>query len=286
MPGTLFVVATPIGNLEDLTFRAKRILGEVALVAAEDTRRTAKLLAHYGIHCPTLSVREHNEHREAARIVQRLQQGQSVALVTDAGTPGISDPGARLVRAVRDAGLPVVPIPGASAVTAALSVCGFPADAFVFLGYPPSSGAARAEWFAALAEEDRVCVFFEAPHRVERTLADLQSTMGNQPIIIGRELTKKHEELVIRPSKEAGAAKLQSVGEFVIITGPRQSRPETLDVERAGALFGQLTSCGLAGQDAIDAIAGLLHVKPQAVRKTLKKRAIAARQRPDTRAEP
>ncbi|HSF99640.1 MAG TPA: 16S rRNA (cytidine(1402)-2'-O)-methyltransferase, partial [Vicinamibacterales bacterium] len=194
MAGTLFVVATPIGNLEDLSFRALRTLREVDLVAAEDTRRTAKLLARYEVRKPLVSLREHNEAREAPRLLGRLSEGTSIALVSDAGTPGISDPGARLVRAAREAGLPVVPIPGPSAITTALSVSGVSASEFVFLGFPPSSGPPRVNWLAKLATEDRTVVFFESPHRIERTIREILEV--KQPIYVHRELTKIHEDFV------------------------------------------------------------------------------------------
>ena len=195
MAGTLFVVATPIGNLEDLTFRALRTLREVDLIAAEDTRRTAKLLAHYEIRKPLVSLREHNETRETPRLIARLRAGENVALVSDAGTPTIADPGARLVRPSATRGLPVVPIPGATAIATLLSASGFSGDQFVFLGFPPSSGAARARWFHDLATETRVALFFEAPHRAKRTLEELLDYV-KRPIIVGRELTKVNEQLV------------------------------------------------------------------------------------------
>ena len=176
MTGTLFVVGTPIGNLEDLTFRALRTLKEVDVIAAEDTRRTSKLLAHYEVRKTLVSVHEHNEHRETPRILERLGRGDSVALVTDAGTPGIADPGARLVEAAHRAGVRVVPIPGPSAVATALSISGFNADEFVFMGFPPRSGRAREDWLRRLKGDSRVVVFFEAPHRIARTIADLSDT--------------------------------------------------------------------------------------------------------------
>src|SRR5665647_818468 len=180
MPGTLFVVATPIGNLEDLTFRARRILGEVDLIAAEDTRRTSKLLAHYEIRKPMVSLREHNEVRESPRLVVRMQAGESVALVTDAGTPGIADPGARLVKAARAGGVNIVPIPGPSAVVTAMSVSGAEAPEFSFFGFPPPKGTERKTWFRRLAETAHPSVFFEAPHRIEKTLSDCADYLVNQ----------------------------------------------------------------------------------------------------------
>src|SRR5262245_5571 len=199
MAGTLFVVATPIGNLEDLTFRALRTLKEVDLIAAEDTRRTAKLLAHYEIRKSVVSVREHNEAREAGRLVARLSSGESVAPVTDGGTPGLADPGAKVVAAARAAGIKVVPVPGASAITTALSASGLGEPEFVFMGFPPSSGTARTEWVAKLAKEQRVVVFFESPHRVNRTIGEITDKSSYRDIIVFRELTKIHESTVINP---------------------------------------------------------------------------------------
>lgn len=222
MPGVLYVVATPIGNLEDLTFRAKRILGSVRVIAAEDTRRTAKLLSHYDLHTPMISVREHNEAREAARIVERLRAGDDVALVSDAGTPGIADPGARVVKAVLESGLTVVPIPGASAVTAALSASGMDASQFVFLGFPPPKGQARQRWFEAAAAEPRTQVAFEAPHRIQRTLDELAKYV-RKPIIIFRELSKIHETLVYKPTNDIPVSNVATLGEFVLVIGPAEA---------------------------------------------------------------
>jgi 16S rRNA (cytidine1402-2'-O)-methyltransferase len=228
----LYVVATPIGNLEDITFRAVRTLGEVDLIAAEDTRRTAKLLSHYRISRPMVSLREHNEHRETPKLVARLAAGAAVALVSDAGTPGISDPGTRLVRATRDAGIRVVPIPGPSAVVAALSASGYPADRFRFLGFPPATGQARTEWFRVLAREADTVVFFEAPHRIKRTLSDLATWLVNRPYTCVREVTKLHEELVDRPISEAV---IPAIGEFTVVIGQSDQIPESED-ELAGAV--------------------------------------------------
>ncbi len=171
MPGTLFVVATPIGNLEDITVRALRILREVAVIAAEDTRRTAQLLARHAIATPTTSLHEHNEARKAGGLVERLLQGDSIALVSDAGTPTVSDPGGGLIRAALDAGIRVEPIPGASAVMAGLAASGLPTEAFGFLGFPPTRSKARSEWFGRLRTMRGTIVFFEAPHRIQSTLS-------------------------------------------------------------------------------------------------------------------
>ena len=218
--GVLYVVATPIGNLEDLTFRALRILQEVDLIAAEDTRRTARLLAHYQISKPLTSLREHNEARETPRLVQQLRAGSRVALVSDAGTPAIADPGARFVRDARAAGVSIVPIPGPSAITAALSISGLQASAFTFLGFPPASGSSRRHWFERLAQVEDVVVFFEAPHRVHRTLADLADISVNRPIYVHREITKVHEYF----GESTESEPIVDRGEFTIVVGPSDRR--------------------------------------------------------------
>jgi 16S rRNA (cytidine1402-2'-O)-methyltransferase len=241
MPGTLFVVATPIGNLEDVTFRALRTLREVDLIAAEDTRRTAKLLAHYEIRTPMVSLHEHNEFREAPRLVARLERGESIALVSDAGTPGIADPGARLVQAARAAGLTPVPIPGSSAITAALSVVGAIGTEFVFMGFPPPKGGERARWFERLRNERRTVVFFESPHRIVRTLEDSDRALADRPIDVLREITKINYELVKRPNNY-GRAEPIDVGEFVLVVHAIGS-PAISDESSAvsAELFGYMT---------------------------------------------
>ncbi|HKW00512.1 MAG TPA: 16S rRNA (cytidine(1402)-2'-O)-methyltransferase [Vicinamibacterales bacterium] len=278
MAGTLFVVATPIGNLEDLTFRALRTLREVDVIAAEDTRRTAKLLAHYEIRKPLVSLREHNETREAPRLIARLQKGESIALVSDAGTPSIADPGARLVRAVREAQLSVIPIPGATAVATLLSASGFSGDQFVFLGFPPSSGAARDRWFHQLATETRVALFFEAPHRAKRTLGDLLELV-KRPIIVGRELTKANEELVdIHNISDVG--KLRLIGEFVIIVaGETNDLHEVIDSKAVVAMFGQLTEFGRLDSDVAIKLTSLHFNIPAVTVKNLAKKARFAARR-------
>lgn len=230
MAGSLFVVATPIGNLEDLSFRALRTLREVDLVAAEDTRRTARLLAHYEVRKPLTSYREHNEARETPRLVARMKAGESVALVSDAGTPGISDPGARLVRAALAEGLKVVPVPGPSAITAALSASGLPADQFLFMGFPPSSGASRQRWLNQLATEARTVVLFESPHRIDRTLDDIKACCGNRPIVLGHEISKIYESFVILPNKQAEHGK-HAKGEFVVCVGPVSAETAQMEAD-------------------------------------------------------
>src|SRR5258706_3493419 len=196
MPGTLFVVATPIGNLEDISARALRILREAAVIAAEDTRRTAHLLARYAITTPTTSLHEHNERQKSAALIARLERGDAVALVSDAGTPTISDPGQRLIRQSIEAGIPVQAIPGPSAVLAALTVSGLLSDSFSFFGFPPSRSKARTEWFDRLRAVGGTAVFFEAPHRIRETLSTLQRLVGDCPVTVCREMTKAHETLV------------------------------------------------------------------------------------------
>ena len=226
----LYVVATPIGNLEDVTLRALRVLREVDVIAAEDTRRTRKLLARYEIHTPLTSYHEGNERAKAEALAQRLEAGESVALVSDAGTPTISDPGYRLVRAAADKGLPVTPVPGASAAVAALSVCGLATDRFVFQGFLPSRRGRRKEKLQELREDPRTAVYYEAPRRVRDTLSDMREVLGDRAALVGRELTKAHEEL-LRGTLSELAERLDRDaprGEFVIVVA---GRGETTDVD-------------------------------------------------------
>jgi 16S rRNA (cytidine1402-2'-O)-methyltransferase len=195
-PGVLYVVATPIGNLEDVTLRALRVLREVDLVAAEDTRRTRTLLTHHGIARPVTSYYDAVERRKAPALVARIVGGSSIALVTDAGTPGIADPGYHLVRAALAAGVSVVPIPGPSALTALVSVAGLPAERFAFEGFLPSRSAQRTARLRALAHEPRALLFYEAARRLTGFLADARSALGDREVVIGRELTKRFEEIV------------------------------------------------------------------------------------------
>ena len=222
MAGTLFVVATPIGNLEDISLRALRVLREVDLIAAEDTRRTAKLLSHYGIHTPTLSFHAHNSQARLPQLLKRLRAGESIALVTDAGTPGISDPGAELVAACRQEGVIVDPIPGASAALVAAVGSGFPLNSVTFLGFPPYKAKARSEWLRGLAASPETLVFFEAPHRIGSTLSDLREILGSRQICVGRELTKAHQEFLVGPADSDVFLAITRKGEFTIVIGPSQ----------------------------------------------------------------
>src|SRR4029453_8458385 len=212
--GTLFVVATPIGNLEDITVRALRVLREVALIAAEDTRRTAHLLARHAIATPTTSLHAHNEHKKTSSLVERLRSGDSIALVSDAGTPTISDPGGELVAAAVASGIRVEPIPGPSAILAALTASGLPYDSFAFLGFPPTQSKGRKAWFDRLIHVGGTIVFFEAPHQIPRPLSKFGKLGGTCHITLARELTKAHEELVRGPIDQRLARLPAERGEF------------------------------------------------------------------------
>lgn len=222
LPGTLYVVATPVGNLRDVTLRALDVLRSADVVAAEDTRVTSVLLRHYGIAARPLSIHEHNEARRAARIVDLLRAGKSVALVSDAGTPAVSDPGARLVAAVRDAGFAIVPIPGANAAVAAVSAAGLSAERFVFMGFLPAAAKARRELLATVAPLPFALVVYEAPHRVRDTVMRLVEALGSErTLVVAREITKKFETIARLPLGEApawfAAEANRERGEFVLI---------------------------------------------------------------------
>jgi 16S rRNA (cytidine1402-2'-O)-methyltransferase len=195
-PGCLYVVATPIGNREDITLRALNILGAVDLIAAEDTRKTGRFLARYNIRQPLISYHEHNEHERTPELIAKLKQNTSMALVCNAGTPGISDPGYRLVQAAIAAGLKVVPVPGVSAATAALSVAGLPTDSFVFIGFAPRKKARRLQQLSELAAEPRTLIFYESPRRITTLLQELADTLGDRRAVLTREMTKMHEEFI------------------------------------------------------------------------------------------
>jgi len=236
LPPALYVVATPIGNLGDITLRALDTLKLVDRVAAEDTRVSGQLLAHFSISKPLISIREHNERAAAEKVVAWIAAGEAVAYVSDAGTPAVSDPGARLVVAVRAAGLAVVPIPGVAAVTAALSVAGIESGQWLFHGFlPPKSGARRAQ-LQTLAALPAALVFYEAPHRIEETLADMAAVLDDaRPVTLAREITKRFESIVTLPLVEAPAwlaADPNHVrGEFVVIVHPPAAAAAMVDTE-------------------------------------------------------
>ncbi|MBB2495533.1 16S rRNA (cytidine(1402)-2'-O)-methyltransferase [Aquipseudomonas ullengensis] len=220
--GTLYVVATPIGNLDDISARALRILREVALIAAEDTRHSIRLLQHFGIATPLAACHEHNEREQGGRFLTRLQAGEDVALISDAGTPLISDPGFHLVRAARAAGVRVVPVPGACALVAALSAAGLPSDRFSFEGFLPAKTVGRQARLQQVAEDSRTLIFYEAPHRILECIADMRDVFGaDRPAVLGRELTKTFETLKGLPLGElhdwVAADSNQQRGECVLL---------------------------------------------------------------------
>jgi 16S rRNA (cytidine1402-2'-O)-methyltransferase len=220
MAGTLYLIATPIGNLEDITHRAVRLLGEMKVIACEDTRHTQKLLNHYGIKTKTISYHDHNERERALELVELLKSGADVAVVSDAGTPGISDPGFRLARIAIDNDVPVVPVPGASALVSALVASGLPTDEFFFGGFLPARSGARRTRLAELRSLPATLIFYEGPHRIAATLKDAQEILGERQAVVARELTKMHEE-ISRGSLSELAARFSSPenarGEMVLI---------------------------------------------------------------------
>lgn len=236
-PGILYVVATPIGNLEDISARALAVLREVAVVAAEDTRHSGILLSHFGIRAELISLHDHNEAERAPLLVARLQAGESVALISDAGTPLISDPGFELVRAARAAGIAVSPVPGASALIAALSVSGLPTDRFVFEGFLPAKQSARRERLEVLAAEPRTLVFYESVHRLQESLEDMATAFGpERPAVLARELTKLHEQVrdaSLQALVEwAGSDPVAAKGEVVLmVAGAAAAESDALDAE-------------------------------------------------------
>jgi 16S rRNA (cytidine1402-2'-O)-methyltransferase len=252
----LYLVATPIGNLEDITYRAVRILSEADLIACEDTRHTRRLLDHYGISKPTVSYHEHNEVERAAELVERLRAGAAVALVSDAGMPLVSDPGYRLVRGAIEAGVPIVPVPGPSAALAALAASGLGTDAFHFAGFLPSKPLQRAKVLESLADEQATLIFYEAPHRLVEALEAIEETLGPRPVVVAREITKLHEEFLRGTAAEI-RAQLPAAdavrGEITILIGkaaapPPDDRPLEEAVE-------ELVSGGVPRMDAIKQVA-------------------------------
>ena len=253
-PGTLFVVATPLGNLEDLTLRAIRVLRTVSLVACEDTRRTARLLESQAIATPTTSYFEHNERWKGKRILEALRAGRDVAIVSDAGTPGISDPGYRLVRDARAEGLPVIPVPGPSAAVAALSVSGLPTDRFLFVGFLPPKAARRRE-LEALATLGHTLVFYESPVRVVGCLRDMAEVLGDREAFLCREATKRHEEYVrgrLSGLRALLAERAPVKGEIVlVVAGAPAATPATTGPEELQALFDRLVAEGKTRRAAV-----------------------------------
>lgn len=280
-PGRLYVVATPIGNLEDITLRALRVLREVRVIAAEDTRRTAKLLAHAGIETPMVSVHAHNEAARVPQLLERLRAGETVALVTDAGTPLLSDPGDHLIQAALADAIPVEPVPGASAVLAALTMSGVPASQFTFLGFPPVKMGPRRRWAEDAAAYRHPVVFFEAPHRIRQTLSLLAEVAGpRRGIAVCREITKKHEELV-RGTLEAALhhpSIVDPVGEFTCILetpGPELAA-STADTSAYLSEFDRITENGELGRRAaMSEVARRFNVRTRDVFDALERRKAA-----------
>lgn len=269
MSGTLYVVSTPIGNLDDITVRALDTLKSVGLVAAEDTRRTGLLLRHFGIATPTTSLHEHNESEKAPALLRKLSDGTDIALVSDAGTPLVADPGQRLIAAAIEGGIRVVPIPGASAVLAALAASGYAADTFVFAGFAPSRSKDRKSWLKRFSEEPRAVVFFETPHRIQQTLSEMADILVDRPITITRELTKLHETVISTSARKALALEIPERGEFTIVLGPYAKpvdEPKAVDDEELSAYFCQMTdSADLSRRKALVATADKFGLSPNDV---------------------
>jgi 16S rRNA (cytidine1402-2'-O)-methyltransferase len=256
VPGCLHVVATPLGNLEDITLRAIRVLRQASLVACEDTRRTGVLLRAHGITTRTTSYFEHNERWKGERILAELRSGADVALVSDAGTPGISDPGFRLVREARAEGIPVIPIPGPCAATAALSASGLPTDRFLFVGFLPARSGERRRVLAALAPIRETLVLYEAPTRVVAALADMAGALGDRDAFLCREATKLHEEYrrgTLSALREVLATRGVVRGEIVLVVAGASQSP--IVDESPQALFARLTAAGRTRREAVKEVA-------------------------------
>jgi 16S rRNA (cytidine1402-2'-O)-methyltransferase len=260
MSGTLYVVATPIGNLEDITLRALRVLREVAVIAAEDTRRTSRLLAPYAIATRTISFHEHNTRARLPQLVARLERGESIALVTDAGTPGVSDPGLELVQTCIERGIPIDPIPGASAPLTALIGSGFPLVPFTMYGFAPNRAKDRIAWLADVARTAHTFSFFETPHRIRATLAEAAILFGNRPMTLGRELTKVHQEFNRGTALELTKQALTPRGEFTVVVGPSTNTSFNNEIavsdEEVTNEFWRITNnCGCSRRSIVNQVA-------------------------------
>lgn len=258
MPGTLYLVATPIGNLDDITLRAIKVLGDVNLIACEDTRHTRKLLTHFGINTRTISYHEHNERERAAELLERLNNGESIAVVSDAGTPGISDPGFRLVQLAIENNVRVVPIPGAAAFVSALVASGIPTDEFFFAGFLPSRATARRAKLRELQALPGTLIFYEAPHRLAASLRDASEILGQRNAVVARELTKVHEEIA-RGSLGELASRYESGsvrGEIVLVIERASAETQTVSEGRSVAkLVESFESSGMDHRAALKAAA-------------------------------
>jgi 16S rRNA (cytidine1402-2'-O)-methyltransferase len=254
MSGTLFVVATPIGNLEDVTLRALRVLRTVDVIAAEDTRRTARLLAHHGISTPTLSFHQHNTRGRVPQLVARLMRGDSIALVTDAGTPGVSDPGVELVQACIETGITVEPVPGVSAPLAAAIASGFPLIPLTVFGFAPARAKDRSSWLKNIAAVQNTVTFFETPHRIARTIAEASDLLGDRQILVAREMTKAHQEFIRGTASELSRKFDDPRGEFTVVVGPLKSleiSPSQVDDSVVVSDFCRTTESGTASRRAV-----------------------------------
>ncbi len=256
MKGTLYVVSTPIGNLEDITLRALRILKEVDLIAAEDTRHSLKLLTHYGISKPLISYWSEKEKVRSGEVLERLRAGQSVALISDAGTPGISDPGALLIKMALSEGVSVIPIPGPSALIAALSISGLPTNEFIFIGFLPSKKSQRQKTLKDLGLEPRTLVFFEAPHRIIETLSDMEEIFAGRKVVVVKEISKVHEEVLRGSISEIlnNLKKSTIAGEYVIIIEGKIERKK-LATKDALLEVNSLMKKGLRRKEAVKKVA-------------------------------
>ena len=265
--GTLYIVSTPIGNLEDITLRALRILKEVDLVAAEDTRRTRQLLTHYGIQRPLISYHEHNERMREETLLEKLREGKNVALVTDAGTPGISDPGEPLIRRAIQEKIPLVPVPGPAAAMAALSIAGLPTDRFLFYGFLPAKSSARKNLLEALKKRPETLVFYESPRRLIALLKEAREILGNRQVAVSREITKIFEETL----RGTVAEVLERIGReevkgevTVVLAG--NTEPEAADPRAIGeALRECLEDSGVSWKAAVERVAKELAVAKREV---------------------
>lgn len=275
MSGTLFVVATPIGNLEDVTLRALRVLQTADLIAAEDTRRTARLLAHHGISTPTLSFHEHNTRTRIPQLIERLERGESIALVTDAGTPGVSDPGVELVQACVSKGISIDPIPGASAPLTAVMASGFPMVPLTVLGFAPARAKDRSQWLESLAAIQHTVTFFESPHRIAKTMQEIGRVLGDRPIAVGRELTKAHQEFIRGTAQDLSSAFSAPRGEYTIVVGPssatHDARGVPSDDEVASEFLHSTEVTGLQRREAISSIARKHGMSPKTVYRIIEK---------------
>jgi 16S rRNA (cytidine1402-2'-O)-methyltransferase len=273
MPGTLYLVATPIGNLEDITLRALRVLREVDLIACEDTRHTRKLLEHYGIQKPTLSYHEHNEAARSAELLDKLRQGASVALVSDAGTPLVSDPGFRLVSKAIEGGIAIEPVPGASAILAALTASGLPTDAFLFGGFLPARPGPRRKQLARLKDEPATLVFYEAPHRILEALEDIDAVLGARPVVLARELTKLYQEFLRGTAASLGEllrGRPPLKGEITLLVG--RSAPPAGDQTSVEEAVEAAIRAGMDRMEAIKAVARQRGLSKREVYRALERR--------------